>query len=81
MSAISSSRTIRATPARWSLFARIGSLIPASFENPSGGVFLSQSLEPITSAVPEPDTVAMLLAGLVLVESAAARRHGHRRQA
>ncbi|MCZ4312306.1 choice-of-anchor K domain-containing protein [Comamonadaceae bacterium G21597-S1] len=56
------------------LYARIGSLIPTSFENPSGGVFLSQSLEPITSAVPEPVTIAMLLAGLALVGSAAARR-------
>jgi len=63
------------------LFARIGSLIPTSFENPSGGIFLSPSLDPITSAVPESDTVAMLLAGLVLVGSAAARRRGRRRQA
>lgn len=57
------------------LYARIGSLVPTSFENPSGGVFLSQSLEPITSAVPEPQSVAMLLAGLAVVGSVAARRH------
>lgn len=63
------------------LYARIGSLIPTAFDNPSGGVFLSQSLEPITSAVPEPETMAMLLAGLVVVGSVAARHHRMPRQA
>ena len=57
------------------LYARIGSLVPTRFENPSGGVFLSPSLEPIVSGVPEPETVAMLLAGLAVVGSVAARRH------
>ena len=57
------------------LYARIGSLIPTSFENPSGGVFLSPNLEPIVSGVPEPETVAMLLAGLAVVGSVAARRN------
>lgn len=56
------------------LYARIGSLVPTSFENPSGGVFLSSSLDPITSAVPEPETFAMLLAGLGLIGAVVARR-------
>lgn len=56
------------------LYARIGSLVPTSFENPSGGVFLSTSLDPITSAVPEPAAFAMLLAGLGLIGAVVSRR-------
>jgi hypothetical protein len=61
------------------LYARIGSLVPTSFESPSGGVFLSPSLEPITSAVPEPATLAMLLAGLGVIGATAARRKARQR--
>lgn len=56
------------------LYARIGSLVPTAFKNPSGGVFLSASLDPIVSGVPEPDTYALLLAGLALIGSVGARR-------
>ena len=56
------------------LYARIGSLIPTSFENPSSDAFLSTSLDPITSAVPEPAEFAMLLAGLGLIGAVVSRR-------
>lgn len=48
------------------LYAKIGSLIPMYFANPSSGAFLSTSLDPVlnTTPVPEPDTYAMMLAGL-----------------
>lgn len=57
------------------LYAQIGSLIPTSFENPQGGVFLSASLAPITTAVPEPETYAMMLAGIGLLGFAARRKN------
>ena len=56
------------------LYARIGSLIPDSFQNPQSGAFLSTSIEPITTAVPEPETYAMLLAGLGLIGGIARRK-------
>lgn len=48
------------------LFGRAGSLIPTSFANPTGGVFIQ--------AVPEPETYAMMLAGLGLLGVMARRR-------
>lgn len=55
------------------LYARIGSLIPTRFSNPSSGAFLSASLDPVTS-IPEPATAAMLSLGLALLGAAARRR-------
>jgi hypothetical protein len=48
------------------LYARIGSLVPVRFDNPSAGAFLSASLDPLP-AVPEPATYALWLGGLALV--------------
>lgn len=47
------------------LYAQIGSLIPRRFDNPSTGAFLSSSLDPIVSSVPEPGSYALFAAGLV----------------
>ncbi len=58
------------------LFARIGSLIPTGFANPSGGAFLSPSIVPL-SPVPEPSQASLLLAGLALC-GIALRRGGKR---
>jgi hypothetical protein len=55
------------------LYARIGSLIPQRFDNPSAGAFLSTSLEPLP-AVPEPSTYALMLGGLALAAGLARRR-------
>ncbi len=55
------------------LYARIGSLIPQRFDNPSSGAFLSASLDPLP-AVPEPSTHAMLWVGLALAGWLARRR-------
>jgi hypothetical protein len=52
------------------LYARIGSLVPTRFDNPTGGAFLSASLEP----VPEAGTWAMMAAGLAAVGTLAKRR-------
>lgn len=49
------------------LYGRIGSLVPTRFANPQGGVFISAS-------IPEPETYAMLLAGLGMLGFAARRR-------
>lgn len=59
------------------LYARLDgqNLIPVRFDNPQGGGFLSTSLQPVvTTAVPEPETYAMLLAGLGLIGAIARRR-------
>jgi hypothetical protein len=55
------------------LYARIGSLVPTRFDNPSAGAFLSASLQPLP-AVPEPSTYALMLGGLALVGGMARRR-------
>jgi hypothetical protein len=54
------------------LWGRIGSLVPTYFANPSAGVNILSSV-PVT-AVPEPATVALMLAGLGVVGAAAKRR-------
>lgn len=53
-------------------YGRIGSLEPLFFANASAGVQILSSL-PVT-AVPEPATVALMLAGLGVVGGAARRR-------
>jgi hypothetical protein len=55
------------------LYARIGSLIPMRFDNPSGGAFLQASFTP-TPSVPEPAGSTLWLAG------AAAGLAWHRRR-
>lgn len=45
------------------LYAKIGSLIPTRFANPTGGAFLSSSIDPlppVVAPVPEPSTLVML---------------------
>lgn len=56
------------------LWGRIGSLEPMFFANASAGVQILSSL-PVTP-VPEPATVAMMLAGLAVVGGVARRRMG-----
>jgi hypothetical protein len=56
------------------LYVRIGSLVPVRFDNPSAGAFLSPSLDP-AAPVPEPETYAMLLAGLGLLGGMTRRQH------
>jgi hypothetical protein len=56
------------------LYARIGSLVPTRFANPSPGMFLSTSLDPMTTAVPEPSAWLMALGGLLLVGANAIKR-------
>jgi hypothetical protein len=57
------------------LYARIGSLIPVRFGNPSPGIFLSTSLDPMTTpAVPEPSAWLMVISGVALVGAKASRR-------
>jgi hypothetical protein len=55
------------------LYARIGSLLPTRFDNPSAGAFLSPSLAPLP-AVPEPSTHALMLGGMALLGWLARRR-------
>jgi hypothetical protein len=57
------------------LYARIGSLVPVRFGNPSPGIFLSTSLDPMTTpAVPEPSSWLMAISGLMLLKVGATRR-------
>jgi hypothetical protein len=58
------------------LWGRIGSLIPTEFRNPSAGVSILSSI-PVTP-VPEPATMALMLAGLAVVGGAAQRRRSAR---
>lgn len=53
------------------LYGQIGSLIPTRFANPQGGVFVAP---PTVTPVPEPESYAMLLAGLGLVGAAVRRQ-------
>ena len=47
-------------------YGQIGSLIPTSFSNPSGGAFLSPSvgIDPLVNPVPEPGILSLTMAGL-----------------
>jgi len=48
------------------LYGKIGSLIPTHFLNPTGGIFLDPSTDPLPfPGVPEPGTLLLLACGLV----------------
>jgi hypothetical protein len=67
------------------LFGKIGSLDPTALRNPTGGAFLSSSLDPFpppgSNPVPEPGTVVLLVSGLVTVAASGflRRKRGSRR--
>lgn len=48
-------------------YGRIGSLIPTSFANPSGGAFISPSTQTDPAVVPEPGTLCLLAGGAAFV--------------
>ncbi|MBK9444109.1 MAG: PEPxxWA-CTERM sorting domain-containing protein [Comamonadaceae bacterium] len=58
----------------------INSLHLDSFANPTGGAFLNSSTTSALSLVPEPETYAMLLAGLGLIGTIARRRRAAQRR-
>jgi len=62
------------------LMGHINSLHVDSFANPSGGAFLNSSTTSVLSLVPEPETYAMLLAGLGLIGTIARRRRTAQRR-
>ncbi len=47
------------------VYARIGSLVPVRFDHPSADAFLSSSLDPVISSVPEATSQAMMAVGLL----------------
>lgn len=62
------------------LMGHINSLHLDSFANPTGGAFLNSSTTSALSLVPEPETYAMLLAGLGLIGTIARRRRAAQRR-
>jgi|GEM_PF-1121895 len=56
------------------VIGHINSLHLDRFANPTGGAFLNSSTTSVLSLVPEPETYAMMLAGLGLISAIARRR-------